>query len=71
MSASPRKDSATPILLPSFVVGVVTMVLIIVAVDRIDDDVATAAAVVALIVAAGLVQLAITRLLRDDSSDDA
>jgi hypothetical protein len=65
-----RGDSASPPLLPTFVVGTLAMVVAIVAMARIDNGWGDAAAVVFLVIVAGVLLLAIVRRLSDGADDD-
>jgi hypothetical protein len=63
--ATGRRRSAAPVLLPTFTVATGLLVLAVVAMFRIDSDLADAGVFVLLVVAAGLLLSAIARLLAD------
>jgi len=66
-----RRDSAAPVLLPTFTVSVGVMVLVVVlVVGRSTSDLADIAAAVLLLALTGALLLAIDRLLADQGDDD-
>ena len=62
-------QSAAPVLLPTFFVAIVAVVLAVIALNRIQSGVADTAAVLLIVLLAGLLLAAILRLLRQDGDD--
>jgi hypothetical protein len=65
-----RPDGSTPILLPSFFVAMLAVVAAIVVIGRTGSDLADVGAVVLLLLAAGLMMVAVARLLGKQPPED-
>jgi hypothetical protein len=65
-----RRDGSTPILLPSFVVAMLAVVAAVVVVGRTGSDLADIGAIALLFLMAGLMMVAIARLLGEQPPED-
>ena len=64
------RDEAVPILLPTFFLAMLALVGAVVVIGRTGSDLADVGAVARLLLAAGLLTVAIGRVLRNGPSDD-
>jgi hypothetical protein len=64
-----RRDAAAPVLLPAFFASVAAVVLAVVALVRLDSDLADAGAIALVVLLAGALLVSILRLLSEPSDE--